>query len=151
MPSSGKSTIGKILATKLEKDFYDSDDLITKRIDMPIRDFFRKYGEAEFRKIEKDVIAELSKGCGAVIATGGGVILDKDNITALKGNGVLVFLDRPLEHLLPTSDRPLSSDFSALEALFSYRYPLYKSAADIQIKSGSTPDASVTEIMKELF
>ena len=61
---------------------------------MPISDFFAKHGEAEFRKIEKETVAELSATGGRIIATGGGAVLDAENVRALKQNGVLVFLDR---------------------------------------------------------
>ena len=150
MPSSGKSTVGRLLARELKKDFFDSDAEILERIKMPIRDFFAKFGEAEFRKIEKGVIGELSQKSGAVIATGGGVILDSDNIRALKRNGTLIFLNRALGNLLPTSDRPLSSDFAALEKIFNKRYPIYKCAADIEITADCDIETVTQNILKEL-
>lgn len=150
MPSSGKSTVGKLLSDILKTDFFDSDEEIIKDIKMPISEFFKRYGEAEFRKLEKDIIAVLSRKSGVVIATGGGAVLDNENALALKRNGRMVFLNRPLEMLMPTCDRPLSSDYEALKQMFSVRYPIYKEAADTEILANSTPLNAAHEILKEL-
>ena len=150
MPSSGKSTIGKLLSDTLKKDFFDSDERIIEKIKMPISDFFKRYGEAEFRKIEKDVISSLSQKSGAVIATGGGAILDSENVQTLKRNGKIVFLNRAIENLIATEDRPLSSNFEALKDMFSKRYPIYKKSADIEILSDAAPNDVAAAILKEL-
>ncbi|MCR4719953.1 MAG: shikimate dehydrogenase [Firmicutes bacterium] len=150
MPSSGKTTIGKLLSDKLERDFFDSDEEIIKIIKMPIRKFFEKYGEAEFRKIEKGVISSLSQKSGVVIATGGGAVLDGENVLALKRNGKLIFLNRSTENLTPTSDRPLSSEKSSLIQMFSVRYPIYQKAADIEISADGTQKDVLRTVLKEL-
>ena len=151
MPSSGKTTTGKLVAEKLGKDFFDSDAEITRIIGMPIAEFFEKYGEAKFRETETEVISMLAKKSGCVIATGGGAVLNPKNVRELKRNGVLIFLNRPLELLTPTSDRPLSSGQDALKKLFYERYPVYKSAADIEILSDETPENVVEKVLKEIF
>ena len=150
MPSSGKSTVGRLLAAKLGKVFFDSDEEIIKRIQMPIADYFARYGEAEFRKQEKAVLAELTQSGGKVIATGGGAVLDEANIQALRRTGTLVFLDRSLDRLTATPDRPLSSDAVALRRLFSERYDRYITAADVHVNADGELNETVEIIIKEL-
>lgn len=150
MPSSGKTTVGGILAEKTGLELADTDEYIVKKIGMPIADYFAKYGEAEFRKIEKETIAELSGTGGKVIATGGGAVLDKDNIRALKQNGVIVFLDRALNNLVATDDRPLSSERDKLERLYAERYDIYKACAEVYIDANTTPEAEAEAILEAI-
>lgn len=150
MPSSGKTTVGRILAEKCGKQLADTDEYIVRKIGMPISDFFAKHGEAEFRKIEKETVAELSATGGRIIATGGGAVLDPENVRALKQNGVLVFLDRRPENLVATDDRPLASRRSALEKLYAERYDIYCAAAELHIDANTTPEAEADAILKEL-
>lgn len=150
MPSSGKTTVGRILAEKCGKQLADTDEYIVNKIGMPISDFFAKHGEAEFRKIEKETVAELSATGGRIIATGGGAVLDAENVRALKQNGVLVFLDRRPENLIATDDRPLASRRSALEKLYAERYDIYCAAAELHIDANTTPEAEADAILKEL-
>lgn len=150
MPSSGKTTVGRILSEKCGKQLADTDEYIVRKIGMPISDFFAKHGEAEFRKIEKETVAELSATGGRIIATGGGAVLDAENVRALKQNGVLVFLDRRPENLIATDDRPLASRRSALEKLYAERYDIYCAAAELHIDANTTPEAEADAILKEL-
>lgn len=150
MPSSGKTTVGRILAEKCGKQLADTDEYIVRKIGMPISDFFAKHGEAEFRKIEKETVAELSATGGRIIATGGGAVLDAENVRALKQNGVLVFLDRRPENLIATDDRPLASRRSALEKLYAERYDIYCAASELHIDANTTPEAEADAILKEL-
>lgn len=150
MPSSGKTTVGRILAEKCGKQLADTDEYIVRKIGMPISDFFAKFGEAEFRRIEKETVAELSATGGRIIATGGGAVLDPENVRALKQNGVLVFLDRRPENLVATDDRPLASRRSALEKLYTERYDTYCAAAELHIDANTTPEAEADVILKEL-
>lgn len=150
MPSSGKTTVGRILSEKCGKELADTDEYIVRKIGMPISDFFAKFGEAEFRKIEKETVAELSATGGRIIATGGGAVLDAENVRALKQNGVLVFLDRRPENLIATDDRPLASRRSALEKLYAERYDIYCAAAELHIDANTTPEAEADAILKEL-
>ena len=150
MPSSGKTTVGRILAEKCGKELADTDEYIVKKIGMPIADFFAKHGEAEFRKIEKETVAGLASTGGKIIATGGGAVLDAENVRALKQNGVLVFLDRRPENLIATDDRPLASRRSALEKLYAERYDLYCASSDVHIDANTTPRAEADAILNEL-
>lgn len=149
MPSSGKTTVGKILSEKCGKELADTDEYIVKKIGMPISDFFARFGETEFRKIEKETVAELAATGGKVIATGGGAVLDPENVRSLKQNGVLVFLDRKVENLIATDDRPLASRRSALEKLYAERYDIYRAAAEVHIDANTTPEAEADAILKE--
>ncbi len=146
MPSSGKTTIGKLLAKKTGKTFVDTDEEIVKKIGMDIKSYFAKYGESEFRKIESRVIKEISPNNSLIIATGGGAILNYDNIKCLKQNGNIYFLDRSIDKLMPTSDRPLSSDINALKKRYEERYPIYISTCDVKIDGNGTP-SEVAEII----
>ena len=150
MPGCGKTTLGKISADKLHKKFTDTDDEIIKRINMPIADYFAKHGEESFRRIESEVIKEISACQSSVIATGGGAVLNPDNIRLLKENGTVVFIDRPLEKLVTTADRPLSSSRELLEKRYKERYGLYCAAADIKIDAVDEIGQNVKNI-EEVF
>ena len=139
MPSSGKSTVGRLLAEKLGEEFIDTDELITEKIKMPIKDFFALHGEEKFREVESEVIREIAGRGGLVIATGGGAVLRKENLINLRYNGNILFIDRPLNMLIPTDSRPLSSDRIALENLYMTRYPIYTDSCDSRIEAVGTP------------
>ena len=139
MPGCGKTTIGKAVASVLGREFADTDtwqnvsasDIITSR------------GEAVFRDIEHRAAVELGKKSGLVIATGGGIVLREDNIDALRQNGDIVWLQRPLD-LLDTMGRPLSVNLSEL---YEIREPLYRQYADFIIDNTQTIDETVTKII----
>ncbi|MBQ9045469.1 MAG: shikimate dehydrogenase [Oscillospiraceae bacterium] len=150
MPGSGKTTVGKLLAKQLGRAFYDSDDEITSRTGHTPNEIIRADGEAAFRDIERDVIAALSLEPGCVIATGGGAILREENIRHLRANGRIFFLDRPISDILPTDDRPLSSDRAALQKRYDERYPIYTATADAVIPVTGTPE-DVAETIKEVL
>ena len=135
MPSCGKTTLGKMLALELNKEFVDTDNEIVKTAGMSISEIFEKFGEAHFRNIETEVILNLSKNQGLVIATGGGAVLKPENINALSQNGKIIFIDRPLDMLITTDDRPLSSNREALEKRYIERYSIYCFASDVRINA----------------
>lgn len=148
MPSCGKTTVGNILAEKLNREFFDSDVTIETTENTPIPEIFKEKGEEYFRNKETEAIYTLSKNNSSVISTGGGVILNKKNIELLKENGKLFFLDRPLEKLITTSDRPLSSSREALEKRYNERYNLYREYADVIIDASSSVENVVNQILK---
>ena len=147
MPGSGKTTIGKELARQLCREFVDTDDLIRKKYG-DISEIFRQKGEDYFRGIESEVIAETAKKCGLVIATGGGAVLRRENIFHLRQNGKIYFLDRPLEQIIPTSDRPLALDAEAVKLRYDERYGIYL-AAGKQIKMNGIVSDAVKTIIED--
>ena len=143
MPGSGKTTVGTKIARLLGREVIDSDDEIVKDVNMTIPEYFEKYGEGEFRNRESEAIERLAQKNGAVIATGGGAVLRDKNVKMLKRNGVIVFLDRSIENILPTEDRPLSRDREALQKRYDERYPIYCASADIHMDAdGSAHDVA---------
>lgn len=130
MPGCGKSTIGRILAEKTGKKLIDMDEEIIEKAGKPIPQIFEEVGEPGFRDIESEVAAELGKQRGLIIATGGGAVLRQQNVDALKQNGLIVHIKRPVESL-PMNGRPLSKDIDTLREMEKARMPIYEDAADV--------------------
>lgn len=133
MPSCGKTTIGKQLARALGKKFVDLDAEIVKTAGRSIPDIFADSGEEGFRDLEQRVTARFAKESGQVLSCGGGVVKRPANVAALRQNGPVVFIDRPLELLRTGGGRPLSTDRAALARMEAERRPLYLAAADLHI------------------
>ncbi|MBP3891007.1 MAG: shikimate dehydrogenase [Solobacterium sp.] len=150
MPTSGKTTIGKELAKVLDRDYIDIDEEIEKEIKMPIRKCFEEYGEDCFREVETRCTKKLIAPEGKVISCGGGVIKKEENMTYLKANSIILFLDRDLEHLYGSSSRPLSQTKEDLEHLYQERYPLYQKYADMTILNHGTMEETIAQIRKKL-
>ena len=155
MMGAGKSTIGHLLDEKL-KDFYylDIDDEIEKSAQKKISEIFALHGEAHFRKIEHDVIEKFSNYHNQVIATGGGVVENQDNLELLRKNGVIFYLSAPADKLYErvkkTSHRPLlqkENPQKILEELLKRREPFYKTA-DFEI---STENKNILEVVQEII
>lgn len=149
MPSSGKSTIGTAIAERLGRTLFDTDREIEKRCQSTISAIFATHGESCFRDLERSIIQELSDHQNLVIATGGGAVLDSQNIDALRANGRIYFLDRPLELLQATSDRPLSSDRNTLAIRYRERYEKYCNTADVRIDASGSVENVTQTILKE--
>lgn len=148
MPSCGKSTVGRLLSAALRKPFVDTDERIAAHVGMPVSDFLRQVGEPRFRQVEAEIVARSAMENGLVLATGGGVVLDPANRSALKRNGLVIFLDRSPDKLVATPDRPLSSDRAALLARYEERYPLYRAAADLTVDADGTPESVAQAILE---
>ena len=126
--------------------FYDRDDPKSEKPE----EIFRRFGEARLRALETRVISEISQSGGLVVATGGGAVLRRENVDALKRNGTLVFLDRPPADLLPTDDRPLADDAEKLKSLYAVREPIYRAAADVTVPVRGTPEDTANDILEML-
>ncbi len=150
MPGSGKTTVGKLLAENLKLDFIDTDSLIVEKYG-DITEIFKTKGESGFRDIESEIIKEISALQGKVIATGGGAILRQENIDYLKLNGKVYFLDRPLEQMVATSDRPLSKTYEMLEKRYNERYEIYLKCCDERIISDTTAVAAASSIKEDFY
>lgn len=154
---SGKTTIGKALSNLLDYTFIDMDDRIEQEVGMPIPEFFSSLGEAEFRYIESKVAKKLGGKNKKIIATGGGALLTQENVTALKENGKIIFLDVPIEDLIVRIEhahtvRPLAKQRTPDEiiALYNQRLPIYQSSADIIVDADDTPLQVAKRIVKQL-
>lgn len=153
MPGCGKSTIGKELADKLDIKFCDLDEYIVENTGKSIPEIF-KCGEEHFRKIESKAVVEVSGVCPQVIATGGGVVKNSENIHRLKKNGVIIFINRPIEKIFTDVDilsRPLlTSGKEKIYKLYEERYPLYKKYCDYEIINDGTSDEARDKIITYL-
>ena len=148
MPCAGKTTIGRMLSERTGMPHVDTDAEIVKNAGMPITEIFRDYGEKTFRDMEtREVRAAAKEADGRVISTGGGAVLREENVQALKKTGLLIFLDRPLEKLMPAEDRPLSGDREKLEKMYIVRYPIYRAAADVRIPADGTPEEVLEKVL----
>jgi shikimate kinase len=156
---TGKSTVGKLLAKRLERDFIDSDKYIESSTGKTIKSIFEEGGEDSFRKIEAGIIAELSKVDNKVISAGGGAVLKEENVRNLKGNGFLVLLEatpeiihnRIAQDKKTTQQRPSLTDKKPLDEikhLIAKREHAYKSAADYTI---NTSYVSCEDIVNEII
>ena len=151
MPTCGKTTVGKKLSEKLGMRFFDTDEQITEKTGQTPAEIIKSRGEEYFRALESEIIALISQNNHSVIATGGGAVTVDKNLLALKSNGKLYFLDRPLEMLKSSPDRPLSSSGDALKRLYEGRIALYRSAADVIVKNDADIDSAVEIIRKDLL
>ena len=149
MPGSGKSTVGKLLAETLQRPLIDLDQVIVEMAGCEISQIFAQQGEAAFRDLESRAAAEAARQTGCIIATGGGAVLRQENVRRLKQNGRIFFLNRPLEDICPTEDRPLSRDRESLQRRFEERYPIYQSTAQAEIPVTGTPEEVCRRIMEE--
>jgi len=139
---SGKSTIGNIIAKRLNREFEDSDHYIEKRTGVDIARIFDIEGEEGFRDRETSALRELLSQNNRVIATGGGSVLREENQKLLKQRGYIVFLDtsvkQQMQRLRRDKKRPLlqtENPRERLEALFEERHPIYLDLADLQVKT----------------
>lgn len=128
MPGCGKTSVGRALAEITGRQLIDTDERIRQEIDMPIPEYFARFGEPAFRKIESRILAEAAKESRAVIATGGGIVTVPENRHSLLRNCQVVYLRRSLDQL-PDFGRPVTQK-TGVEALFAQRKALYEGWAD---------------------
>lgn len=145
MPGSGKSTIGKLLAEKCGKTFVDADAVIIEKAGKSIPKIFEESGEPGFRCIETEVLSQLGKQSGLVIATGGGCVTRNENYPLLHQNGTIYWLQRDIAKL-PTNGRPLSMSGNLYE-MYQKRKPLYERFADKIIDNNLTTDNALAQIL----
>ena len=146
MPSCGKTLIGGTIAEKLNKRFFDTDKIIEKSENALCSKIINEKGEGYFRKAEKDAVKSLSSVRGAVIATGGGTVLDDENVKALRSNGIVVYIRRDLR-LLETASRPLSESVGVKE-LYERRRDIYESTCDFAVSNDSDVETCVKGVIK---
>lgn len=150
MPGSGKSTVGRPLAKKMNAVFVDLDTAIEQKAGKTIPQIFAEDGEPAFRDMEQLCAEETAARSGQVIATGGGIILREANMTALGKKGVVVFLDRPVGDILREnlSGRPLlKDDATRIHRLYDQRIGLYRRYGQITVENTTTPRETVQKIL----
>ncbi|HOQ76127.1 MAG TPA: shikimate kinase [Thermoclostridium sp.] len=152
MMGSGKTSVGKRLSQELNMPFIDTDTLIEEEYG-PIPKLF-EMGEECFRDAESKIISRVSSLEGAIISTGGGAVLRDENVKALRNNGVLVFIDRPVHFIAENIDcscRPLLKNGpEALHELMEKRLPIYKACCDYHVVSDNDISNTVLTIIELL-
>lgn len=131
MPGSGKTTAGRLLSQKTGRSFFDIDREVEREAGITVPEIFEREGEEGFRRRESKAAADLGKRHGIIIAAGGGTVLRRENLLALRQNGRILHLKRPVESLA-MDGRPLSSDREALKEMEKKRLPVYEAAADLE-------------------
>jgi shikimate kinase len=151
MMGSGKSSIGRRLATRLGLAFVDADSEIEEAAGMTIAEIFDKHGEPYFRAGEARVIARLLDHGPQVLATGGGAFMNRDTRAVIRDKGVSIWLKAELEVLMKRikrrGDRPLlktDDPAATLTALIEQRYPIY-AEADVTVLSRDVPHESIVD------
>ena len=131
MPGSGKSRIGKKLATALNRQFIDLDDAFTTEYGLTPAEVIKTKGESAFRSMETELSKKILPKSSLVIATGGGIVTRPENFFYLRSNSKVIYIKRPLETLKKqnTSNRPVSQN-TGIEKLFEQRSPLYEAVCD---------------------
>ena len=151
---AGKTTIGKRLAKRLRRSFVDSDQELERRTGASVALIFDVEGESGFRAREKRLIDELTQLDNIVLATGGGAVLDPDNLAALSSRGFVVYLNASVEDLIARTQRDknrplLNTDdpASRMRELLEHRDPIYQQVADLVIDTGKL---NLAEVVREI-
>ena len=154
LPGSGKSTVGRQLARRLQLPFLDSDQVIEARIGCAIRDYFEREGEASFRDVEESVIDDLTLQTSSVLSTGGGAVLRPVNRLHLHARGHVVYLRSSPEELFRRlrhdTSRPLlqvADPLGRLRDLYAQRDPLYRETAHFVIETGRPSVATLVNMI----
>ena len=147
MPGCGKSTVGRALAERLGRQLVDLDELIERETVRSIPDIFAREGEMYFRRLEHDALCRVARESGLVIAAGGGIVTQPDNLAPMRQNSTVIFLKRDV-CLLPVEGRPVSQA-NDLQELYRRRFPLYEAACDLEVENHRVED-TVKEIIRRL-
>ena len=154
LPGSGKSTVGRQLAQRLQLPFLDSDHAIEAQLGCSIREYFEREGEERFRDVERQVIDELTQRADGVISTGGGAVLQQSNRSHLNERCKTVYLhcipEEIFRRLRHDKKRPLlqvANPLKKLQQLYAVRDPLYRAAAHLVIETGKPPVSSLVNMI----
>jgi shikimate kinase len=154
LPGSGKTTLGRALAEALGRPFVDIDRRILHATKMTVDEIFGRYGEAFFRDLEAGAILGAVLIGSAVITPGGGAVLRDDNVKKLRGNGLVIFLDRPVERIaadIDISRRPLlKAGVGSLYALAEARRARYLTSAHITVANDGAMDDALFRLIAEV-
>ena len=153
MPGSGKSSLGKKVASNLGLPYVDTDQRIEQAFGCPTREIFERYGEAAFRSAETNVLIQFTRETGSLVSTGGGMVLREENREIMRNHGVIVLVDRPLEEIMgdiKLNRRPLLAQkgLPEVERLYYERIDTYRSLADAVLDNGHGYYAGVNGMEK---
>ncbi len=158
LPGSGKSTVGRQLARRLQLPFFDSDHVIEQQLGCSIREYFEREGEERFRDVEESVIAQLTQVGSGVLSTGGGVILRQANRLRLRQHGQVVYLnsspDVLFRRLRHDVNRPLlqvADPLNRLRDMHTLRDPLYRETAHFVVETGRPSVATLVGMIVKLL
>lgn len=149
MPMSGKSHYSKLLSKKYHRQMIDIDRYIEEKENMSIKQIFALKGEKHFRLLEAKYVREIAIDSGLIISTGGGTVLNETSMKHLKSNGLIIFINVPLDMLLKFNPkgRPLLNNKESVISLYNYRYPIYNTYTDILVNKTSFDE---TATLKEI-
>ena len=150
MPGCGKSTLGQAVAAALQREFVDCDAEIVRRAGKSIPEIFAQDGEGAFRALESGVLADVCRGHGLVISTGGGAVLRAENRDAMRQNGRVCLIRRALA-LLPRDGRPLSASEDAVARLWEARRAAYETAAAFPVENDGTVEEAAEKIREGFY
>ncbi len=152
----GKSSVGRRIASNTGHRFVDTDEVVSSRAGRSISQIFSDLGEARFRELETEALAELSTASGIVLATGGGIILHEENREALRRIGPVIWLDADpdilFERVSRNKKRPLlrtDDPRATFDALLASRQPVYEAASDHRVDSTGLSHEDVARIVVE--
>jgi shikimate kinase len=155
---AGKTTIGKLLAKKLKKTFYDTDHEIEKKLGVKVSVIFELEGEEGFRKRETQMIDELTNKKDIILATGGGAVLSEENRRLLKERGKVIYLNAKPQHLAKRmafdKDRPLLQQgnmLDTLNSLYQERHPLYLGVSSFVVDTGQQKTQTIINKIEALL
>jgi len=158
LPGSGKTTVGRHLARRLQLPFSDSDHVIEERLGCPIREYFEREGEDSFRDVEATAIDDLTQQRAGVLSTGGGAVLRPVNRQHLRERGQVVYLrsspDELFRRLRHDRSRPLlqvADPLQRLRDLYSVRDPLYRETAHFVVETGRPSVATLVNMIVMQF
>ena len=157
----GKTTVGKELAQLMGRTFVDTDQLVREETKTSIAEIFSKHGEGEFRNLEKKAVVRTTQLKNSVVALGGGALLSEENLNAVKGSGILIYLKADEKTLieriaLQGEVRPLLADLKTSERLekiktmLESRRPLYEKAKLTVVTDGASPTTVAHQILMQL-
>ncbi len=149
MPTSGKSTLGKLLAEKTGRQLIEMDEQLVQQMNMSVLQAFAEKGEEYFRTEESRLAESLRTGGSKVISTGGGIIKNPENIRYLSENGLIVWIDRNPNLLFGSKSRPLSTGEAQIQKLYQERHETYETDADITIQNNSTIEEAIHELIEK--
>lgn len=156
---TGKTTVGKLLAEKLNRDFFDTDQMIEKNLEATISEIFKRVGEKQFRQFEEETISMVSSLEGCVISCGGGAVVNEKNVRMLRQNGIIINLYASARHILnrigEDDNRPIIKKmlrpFDEIKKLLVQRQKAYQNCDLAFSTENLTPEQVAKEILNNKF